>query len=51
MSIGSSIPIQIARELSKSKLFGKGSSSLDDLGLGRSEGVDEHSAVYSICRR
>jgi RNA polymerase sigma factor for flagellar operon FliA len=34
MSTGSSIPIQIARELSKSKLFGEGRLSLDDLGLG-----------------
>ncbi len=38
MSTGSSIPIQIARELSKSKLFGERRSSLDDLG---SYGVKE----------
>jgi len=33
MGTGSSIPLQIAQELSKSKLFGKGRSSLQDVGV------------------
>jgi RNA polymerase sigma factor for flagellar operon FliA len=46
MSTESSIPVQIARELSKSKLFGEGRSSLDDLGL---DGVKElaNTAIFT----